>query len=178
MPRIIPIAILFRAILCEKFSRSSSRYALRSRPRTMQRSRIPRPHVVTRVRALTYTKMALKRLYINGGGRGGEKGRGEKTKNPVQIFGHRLFEESEEWRIGSNNSGNDRERKREKRKIRSNICYGRIITSQVSIRQTKEERLFLSPLSRNNHTFHSREIVALSPRGKFVNLYALKREWD
>lgn len=30
MPRIIPIAILFRAILCEKFSRSSSRYALRS----------------------------------------------------------------------------------------------------------------------------------------------------
>lgn len=37
-----------------------------------------------------------------------------------------------------------------------------VITSQVSIRRIKEERLFLSPLSRNNHTFHSRGITLSS----------------
>lgn len=50
----------------------------------MQRSRIPRPHVVTRVRALTYTKMALKRLYINGGGRGGAR-KGEARKRKIRC---------------------------------------------------------------------------------------------
>lgn len=37
-----------------------------------------------------------------------------------------------------------------------------VITSQVSIRRIKEERLFLSPLSRNNHTFYSRGITLSS----------------
>lgn len=56
----------------------------------------------------------------------------------------------------------DNDRKRE-RKIRSKICYRMgVITSQVSIRRIKEERLFLSPLSRNNHTFHSRGITLSS----------------
>lgn len=43
----------------------------------MQRSCIPRPHV-TRVQPFTCTKMAVKRLYINGGG---EKGRGIRREN-------------------------------------------------------------------------------------------------
>lgn len=90
----------------------------------------------------------------------------------MQIFRHRLFEESGERRIGSLSTllvldviirvTIDNDRKRE-RKIRSKICYRMgVITSQVSIRRIKEERLFLSPLSRNNHTFHSRGITLSS----------------
>lgn len=52
--------------------------------------------------------MALERLYINGGGaRKGEEVSGEKTKNPVQIFRHRLFEESGERHVESDLSSYD-----------------------------------------------------------------------
>lgn len=99
MPRIIPIAILFRAILCEKFSRSSSRYALRS---LAAKNNAEIAHSSSTCRdtcasAYLHQDGAEEVIYKRRGEVGGdEKGRGEKTKNPVQIFGHRLFEESEE----------------------------------------------------------------------------------
>lgn len=49
-------------------------------PRTMQGSCIPRPHVVTRVRAFTCAKMAFERLYINGEGGGGGGGARERER--------------------------------------------------------------------------------------------------